>query len=116
MDTHAPSSVEPAFACAETDVPRDGTVVTRTIDGQSIAISRRSAGEDAIVAFESRCPHYKGPLKFGRVVEGEVICPWHFMRFDTTTGEVAGCQKTLMKMKVYPVKLVDGKVYVQTTG
>ena len=116
MDTQAPSSPEPAFACAEADVPRDGTVVTRTVNGQSIAISRRSANEDTIVAFDSRCPHYKGPLKFGRVVEGEVICPWHFMRFDTATGHVAGCEKSLMSLKVYPVKLVDGKVYVQMSS
>lgn len=113
MDTQTPTSHEPAFACAESDVPRDGTVVTRTIGGQSIALSRRSADEDTIVAFESRCPHFKGPLKFGRVVEGEVICPWHFMRFNTTTGETTACDKSLMKLKVYPVTLVDGNVHVQ---
>ena len=114
MNTPTPTSPELAFACAESDVPRDGTVVTRTINGHSIAIARRSAHEDAIVAFDSRCPHMQGPLRFGRVVDGDVICPWHFLRFSTTTGDAACCDKSIMKLKIYPVKLMDGNVYLQT--
>ncbi|HSV83087.1 MAG TPA: Rieske (2Fe-2S) protein [Ramlibacter sp.] len=114
MDTPALTAPEPALACAASDVPRDGTIVTRNINGRSIAIARRSADDDVIVAFDSRCPHMNGPLRFGRVADGEVICPWHFLRFDTTTGEAACCDKSIMKLKTYPVKLMDGMVYVQT--
>lgn len=116
MDTRTLNSPEPVLACAQSEVPRDGTVVTCSVNGRSVAIARRSINEEAIVAFDSRCPHMKGPLRFGRVVEGEVICPWHFLRFDTTTGDAACCDKSNMKLKIYPVQIMDGNVYVQTTG
>ena len=116
MDTQTQTSPEHTLACAESDVPRDGTIVTRTINGQSIAIARRSEDDDTIVAFDSKCPHYQGPLRFGRIVDGEVICPWHFMRFDTATGCASACDKSVMKLKVYPVTLVDRDVYIQTVS
>ncbi len=114
MDAPTLTSPEPTLVCAESDVPRDGTVVTRNVNGHPIAIARRSEGDDAIVAFDTRCPHMQGPLRLGRVVDGQVICPWHFMRFDTATGEASACDKSIMKLRTYPVKLVDGNVYLQT--
>ena len=116
MNTRTSNSPEPALACAQSAVPPDGTVVTCNVNGHSIAIARRSANEEAIVAFDSKCPHMKGPLRFGRVVDGEVICPWHFLRFDTVTGEAACCDKSNMKLRIYPVQLMDGNVYVKTTS
>jgi nitrite reductase/ring-hydroxylating ferredoxin subunit len=103
------------LACTESDVPDDGTVITRTINGRSVAIARRSPGEDAIVAFESRCPHMQGPLRFGRVVNGEVVCPWHFLRFDTATGVTVTCPDSIMRLDVFAVERADGNVYVQIT-
>src|SRR5947207_2822668 len=116
MESHTPVSTEFELACEESEVPSDGTVVSRTVSGRSVVIARRSPDENAIVAFETRCPHMQAPLRFGRVVNGEVVCPWHFFRFDTTTGHAAGCDKSTMKLKTYPVKVVDGKVYVQTVS
>lgn len=108
----APDALD--FACAQSEIPSDGKVITRNLRGRVIAIARRSPGEDAIVAFESNCPHMKASFRFGRVVEGQVICPWHFFRFDTVTGETIACDKTVMKLKTYAVKVNDGKVYVDT--
>lgn len=104
---------ELTLACADGDVPGDGSVITRTIQGRSVALARRSAGEDEIVAFDSRCPHMQGPLRFGRVVDGEVICPWHFLRFDTRTGETVTCRDSIMHLDVFAVERADGNVYVQ---
>ena len=101
-----------ALICAEKDVPKDGTVITRTLRGGPIALSRSGRRDGAIVAFDGRCPHMKGPFRYGRVVNGEVICPWHFFRFDTETGETVGCN-SLMKLEVYRVDIVDGNVYVE---
>jgi nitrite reductase (NADH) small subunit len=28
----------------------------------------------------SRCPHRGGPLRFGRVEDGNIVCPWHGTR------------------------------------
>jgi len=114
MDPQTPTSQMTGFACAQADVPGDGSVITRTVNGHSIAIARRSPGEESIVAFDSKCPHMKAPLRFGRVIEGEVVCPWHFLRFDTATGNATSCDKSIMKLRNYPVQIRDGNVYVQT--
>jgi nitrite reductase/ring-hydroxylating ferredoxin subunit len=113
MDTNATAAPEQVLVCAQTDVPADGTVITRAVHGETIAIARRSATDQAIVAFESKCPHFQGPLRFGRVVNAEVICPWHFMRFDTATGQASACDKSVMKLRVFPVEIVEGNVYVR---
>jgi nitrite reductase/ring-hydroxylating ferredoxin subunit len=100
-----------ALICGEADVPKDGTVVTRLLGGKTIALSRSNGREKEIVAFSNRCPHMSAPLRFGRVVNGEIICPWHFFRFDTETGKTVGCE-SIMKLEVYRVEVVDGNVYV----
>jgi nitrite reductase/ring-hydroxylating ferredoxin subunit len=115
MEIKTLTSSEGVFACFRSDVPGDGTVITRTINGSSIAIARRSSGDELIMAFESRCPHMQAPLKFGRVVEGEVVCPWHFIRFDAATGGVVSCDKTTMSLKTYPVRMEGEGVYILTT-
>lgn len=115
MNTSTLSDAELELACPYSEVPSDGSVVTRSVKGHSVAIARRSPGDETVVAFDSLCPHMQAPLRFGRVVEGEVICPWHFMRFDTVTGKTIACDKTIMKLRTFPVKVVDGNVYVQTT-
>lgn len=108
-----PPPSEPShLACARSDVPTDGAVLTCRVQGRAIAVARRSAGSDDIVAFDTRCPHMDGPLRLGRVVEGEVICPWHFFRFDVCTGHAVACDKSQMQLKIYPVKVLDDKVYV----
>ena len=35
-----------ALLCLESDVPRDGTVMTRTVGGKAVAIARHSANSD----------------------------------------------------------------------
>jgi nitrite reductase/ring-hydroxylating ferredoxin subunit len=113
MNNATLTAPELVFVCPETDVPRDGTIVTRAIKSKTVAVARRSPGSDTIVAFDSRCPHMQGPLRLGRIVEGEVICPWHFFRFDTVTGQTLACGKTVMKLTTYPVTVADGKVFIQ---
>jgi nitrite reductase/ring-hydroxylating ferredoxin subunit len=112
MHDSATDPSELVLACAETEVPTDGSVITRTVGAQSIALARHSPGGSRIVAFQSKCPHMQGPLRFGHVVDGEVICPWHFMRFDTASGETVGCPDSVMRLATYPVEQVDGNVFV----
>lgn len=101
--------------CDVSEVPRDGSVMTCRVNGRQVALARRTQDDDAIVAFDSLCPHMQAPFRFGRVVNGEVICPWHFFRFDVTTGETVACDKSLMKLRRYPVQIADGKVYLHVT-
>lgn len=101
-----------ALICAEEDVPVDGGVLARVVRGKSIALSRNKNSQAGIVAFAAQCPHMRAPLRYGRVVDGEIICPWHFFRFDTETGSAVQCE-SIMKLDIYPVQISDGNVYVE---
>ena len=71
-------------------------------------------GKDRLVAFDRQCPHGGGDLALGRVIDGEITCPWHNLRFDPKSGASA-CQ-TLKKVRLYPVKIEGDKVTVTLEG
>ena len=43
---------------------------------------------DAILALHDVCAHAGGPLNEGRLVDGEIECPWHYSRYRMTDGGV----------------------------
>lgn len=77
-------------------------------------------------ALPNRCTHQWGPLCEGSlsgsvratlesnwrtefVLDGRVIvCPWHFLEFDVTTGQCLAHAR--VKLRHYPVEVVDGQV------
>ncbi|MCH8313509.1 MAG: nitrite reductase small subunit NirD [Nitrospinae bacterium] len=61
-------------------------------------------------AILNKCPHKGGPLGEGRVQEGIVICPNHEWRFELKTGN--SMQNPEMKVKIFPVRIKDEKIYV----
>lgn len=83
-------------------------------------------------ALHSMCPHQFGPLCEGPVGgemicnartgwhyewirSGEILtCPWHGMEFDLTTGQCLSQPK--VKVRRFPVRVVDGEVRVQVGG
>lgn len=113
MDIHAVPKPGSQFACVESEVPRDGGVVACRVGGRQVVLARRSQDDDTIVAFDALCPHMQAPLRFGHVANGEVVCPWHFFRFHTTSGEASRCDKSVMKLRTYPVQVIEGTVYLQ---
>lgn len=50
-----------------------------TLDGLPMVLFRTPAG---VRALTDRCPHRSAPLSGGRVVDGEIECPYHGWRFD----------------------------------
>ncbi len=84
----------------------------------------------AFTAFENLCPHLGGPVCQGLMLprtvddgqdnvnlarsfsktQHNVICPWHGMEFDISTGEHV-TTKTLRLRKV-AVRVEDGEVFV----
>ena len=38
------------------------------------------------ILYSVTCPHTRGPLDEGEIIDGEVTCPWHGYRFDLKTG------------------------------
>jgi nitrite reductase (NADH) small subunit len=98
-------------ACRVQDIPVGTIVRHRLSNGSPVALTRLA--DDRVIAFENRCPHVGGPLALGQVRGNEIVCPWHFFRFDLVTGEAVGADKSIMRMKFFPVTIENGDVFVQ---
>jgi nitrite reductase/ring-hydroxylating ferredoxin subunit len=96
-----------------TDVTAAAVVVDRLqrvfVDGQAILLTRL---DTAIVAFAERCPHAAG--KLNEIHNGRVRCPEHDYKFDVRTGRILWPADELYRLRRYPVKVVDGVIWVQT--
>lgn len=95
-------------ACAEDDIDEED-VVRFDHGGQSLAIYRLA--DDSFYATGGFCTHEQvhlaGGLVMGRIIE----CPKHNGRFDIPTGQAKGAP-ACVNLKTYPVKLEDGRVFV----
>jgi nitrite reductase/ring-hydroxylating ferredoxin subunit len=56
-------------------------------------------------AIGGQCPHSNGPLGYGALHQGSIVCPWHAWEFDSSTG----CNdfRPDICVAVYPVR-IDG--------
>ncbi len=61
-------------------------------------------------AIANKCLHRGSPLGEGRIVEGILICPNHEWRYDLKTGDCP--QNPELRTKVYPVRVVAGKIRI----
>lgn len=73
-------------------------------DGQKIGV------------LEDRCPHRNVPLSKGRVVVGQVECPYHGWRFDTQGAcrAVPGSCETAAAARSFPVHVEAGLIWTCT--
>lgn len=95
--------------CAEEDVPRlEGRRVV--IDGFYIGVFNT---EEGFYAIGDVCPHKGGPLSDGDVAASTVSCPLHNRKIEMKTGEVTN--DDLSRVLTYPVKIENGKVFVDAT-
>jgi len=97
-------------ACAVADLPASGALCKRLGSGTQVAVARLADGR--IVAFENRCPHVDGPIGLGKIAGTQVICPWHFFRFDVVTGKAVGLE-SVMQLKTFKTTVEGGKVHVE---
>lgn len=65
-------------------IPDDRCVVTT--DGRAVVVR---VG-DEFRAYVNRCPHEGHELTSGWIRDGVLVCPHHFWRFETSTGNVVG--------------------------
>lgn len=65
-------------------------------------------------ATQDLCTHEHAYLSDGVVIDCIVECPFHQGRFDVRTGKAMGAP-VIVPLKTYPVKAVDGRLYVQVS-
>jgi nitrite reductase/ring-hydroxylating ferredoxin subunit len=89
------------------ELKRKGRTVFR-IEGRQIALFDTRNG---IFACNNRCPHEGYPLREGTLDENCLLtCNWHNWKFNLETGEN---QRDGDKLRVYPVEVRDGVVWVE---
>lgn len=64
-----------------------------------------------IRALDGLCPHARGPLAQGNLLDGLVICPWHAWEFDTASGQCTHNPRAALNR--YPTEIRDGFIHVQ---
>jgi len=69
----------------------------------------RAKGE--FYATQDLCTHEHAYLSDGVVVDCVIECPFHQGRFDVRTGAALGAP-VIVPLKTYPVRIVDGRIYV----
>mgnify|MGYP000515869626 CR=1 FL=1 len=84
--------------------------VEQTKVGPLVIAIYRAKGQ--FYATQDLCTHERAYLSDGVVVDCIVECPFHQGRFDVRTGKAMGAP-VLIPLKTYPLKIVDGRIYVQ---
>jgi len=98
--------------CRIDEVPADTALCKRLPGGQQVAVARLTGSEPAFAVFENLCPHAQGPLGQGRVRNNAIICPWHFFRFDLTTGKAVGTE-SIMQVRCFPVSVSGDEIRIE---
>jgi NADPH-dependent 2,4-dienoyl-CoA reductase/sulfur reductase-like enzyme/nitrite reductase/ring-hydroxylating ferredoxin subunit len=71
-------------AVAKLDEIQEGELRLVEQDGEEILLTK-SHGK--ICACGNSCSHYGAPLTDGWMEDGEIVCPWHYAKFDPASGE-----------------------------
>lgn len=79
------------------------------VDGKRLLLCN-SKGTHYVV--DEMCSHEDYSLYLGCIKDGKIKCSLHGSYFDLATG-VPTCDPADTPIKTYPVKVVDGQVWVQ---
>lgn len=86
-----------------------GTMAAVLVAGHKLLLFRT---HDGYFATDRRCTHQGADLLRGYFDAAVIECPVHQGRFDVRTGCVLGAPASA-PLRTYPVKLVDGAVYIE---
>ena len=64
-------------------------------------------------AYLNQCSHLAKPLDGGRLVAGQIQCPFHGASFDVCSG-AALCGPAVAPLQRIPVKIEDGRLLFDT--
>ncbi len=70
-------------ACRAEDLPPGKSKVI-VHDKEAIAVFNI---DGAFYAVNNRCPHAAGPLEYGFIEHGRIICPWHGWSFPLSADD-----------------------------
>jgi nitrite reductase/ring-hydroxylating ferredoxin subunit len=76
------------------------------------ALCLARTGDGGLFAIDDTCSHEEETLSEGELIGCEVECPWHFGRFDVTTGEAVALPAT-DPLRTYQVSVKDGELLVE---
>lgn len=65
---------------------------------------------ERVVVIDNACPHASGNLSGGEIDGEEVVCPWHYWRFDLNTGVCTESPRA--RVRTYRAKLKSGLVWI----
>jgi 3-phenylpropionate/trans-cinnamate dioxygenase ferredoxin subunit len=112
------------------DAPRGGYSFSMEEFIETIPLSRLAIGKSMVVrvagldvalfnvdgqvfAINDACAHAGASLGSGKLQGTTVICRAHGFRYDVTTGQCTSIQG--LRIASYPVKVVEGKIFVAVT-
>ncbi len=108
------------FAVALGDELAEGEVLTRKAFGEEVVLYRDGEGTAHVV--EPYCPHVGAHLGHGgTVVEGQIRCPFHGYRFDSSgqcahiPGDADNPSPKIpkgLKLGKWPAREVDGAIFI----
>lgn len=98
-------------AAALDDVPEDD-VIGVTVGGRDVALY---SVEGEVFATDNLCTHGNARLCDGFLEGHEIECPLHQGRFDVRDGS-ALCAPLTQGLRTYPVRIEEGRVYLQLDG
>lgn len=93
---------------AHEDVPEDDVV---GVDAAGLQLALYGV-EGEVYATDNICTHGHARLCDGFLEDYEIECPLHQGRFDVRTGQ-ALCEPLTQDIRVYPVKIEGGRVWVE---
>lgn len=103
------------LACNTSDVPENGGACVK-YNNEQIAVFNFSRRNEWF-ATQNLCPHKQQMIlsrgmigSAGDVLEPKVACPYHKKTFSLITGECLNSDECAIK--TYPVKVLDGRVYI----
>lgn len=83
-------------------------MLKREVDGLEVLLFRTGAD---IIAIHNHCTHLGKSLEGGRLMAGQLLCPFHGACFDLRSGKaVSG--PAVMPLHVFPVRLENGSIYI----
>ncbi len=87
---------------------KDRPLMAGTYRGEPVVLVR---DDDRYCAWSGQCTHLKAQLAEGRLVDGQLRCPWHHARFSLATGEAVAAP-AFQPLTRFAVETRDGRVFV----